>query len=301
MLPASTPIANALTVDVEDYYQVQALTRAHPMADWESRESRVERSTETLLEIFDDAGAKATFFTLGWIAERHPALVRRIVAEGHELASHGYCHARVDSQTPEAFAADVRKTRCILEDIGATPVIGYRAATFSVGPDTPWAWRVLEEEGYRYSSSVYPVLRDNYGFHDAPRVAYRPPGTRELIEIPISTVRLAARNWPCGGGGFFRLLPYWASRAAIARVNQADRTPAVFYIHPWELDPDQPRAGNLSLKSRLRHYLNLRRTGPRLRRLVRAFEWDRMDRVFKLGAPVAHPAHPAHPAGAVVA
>lgn len=282
MFPVKAPITNALTVDVEDYYQVQALADAYPMADWDSRESRVERNTDAILQIFADVGAKATFFTLGWIAERHPALVRRIVAEGHELASHGYCHTRVDSQTPRAFAADIRKTRAILEDIGATPVIGYRAATFSVGRDTPWAWPVLEQEGYRYSSSVYPVARDLYGFPDAPRAVYRPPGTRRLVEIPISTVRLAHRNWPCGGGGYFRLLPYWVSRGAIARVNRAERAPAIFYIHPWELDPDQPRPRRLTLKSRLRHYLNLHQTRPRLERLTRAFHWDRVDRVFRL-------------------
>jgi polysaccharide deacetylase family protein (PEP-CTERM system associated) len=282
MPQAAKPITNALTVDVEDYYQVQALAGAHPMADWDSRESRVERSTDAILQTFADAGVKATFFTLGWIAERHPALIQRIAAEGHELASHGYCHTRVDSQSADAFAADIRKTRAILEDIGATAVCGYRAATFSVGPTTPWAWSVLEQEGYRYSSSVYPVVRDNYGFHDAPRAPYRPPATRNLIEIPISTLRLAGRNWPCGGGGFFRLLPYWMSREAIARVNEADRIPAVFYLHPWELDPDQPRPRGLPLKSRVRHYLNLRKTRPRLERLVRAFRWDRMDRVFGL-------------------
>jgi polysaccharide deacetylase family protein (PEP-CTERM system associated) len=285
MSPAEKPITNALTVDVEDYYQVQALAGAHPMKDWDSRESRVERGADAILQTFADAGVKATFFTLGWIAERHPALVRRIVAEGHELASHGYCHTRVDSQTPEAFAADIRKTRTILEDIGGTPVIGYRAATFSVGPTTPWAWSVLEQEGYRYSSSVYPVARDNYGSKDAPRAAYRPPGGCNLIEIPISTVRMGHRNWPCGGGGFFRLLPYWVSREAIARVNRADRTPVIFYLHPWELDPDQPRSRGVPLKSRVRHYLNLGKTQPRLERLVRAFQWDRMDRVFRLDQP----------------
>jgi polysaccharide deacetylase family protein (PEP-CTERM system associated) len=283
MSPTAKPITNALTVDVEDYFQVQALASAHPMADWDSRESRVERGAEAILQTFADAGVKATFFTLGWIAERRPALIRRIVAEGHELASHGYCHARVDGQTPETFAADIRKTRAILEDVGATPVIGYRAATFSIGPTTPWAWSILEREGYRYSSSVYPVVRDNYGDPDSPRAPYRPNGTNQLIEIPISTVRLAGRNWPCGGGGYFRLLPYWLSKSAIAAVNRADRMPAIFYIHPWELDPDQPRPRNLPVKSQLRHYLNLRKTKPRLERLTQAFRWDRMDRVFNLG------------------
>jgi polysaccharide deacetylase family protein (PEP-CTERM system associated) len=286
---AEHSITNALSVDVEDYYQVQAMAGAYRMADWDGCESRVERNTEAILETFADAAVKATFFTLGWIAERHPQLVRRIVAEGHELASHGYCHARVDSQTPQLFGADVRKTRRILEDIAGVAVRGYRAATFSVGPQTPWAWRVLEEEGYAYSSSVYPVVRDYYGFRDAPRTPYRPSGVDNLIEIPISTVRFANRNWPCGGGGYFRLLPYSVSGAAITQLNRGEMTPAVFYIHPWELDPDQPRPPNLPLKSRVRHYLNLSKTRARLTRLVNAFRWDRIDRAFDL-ATVAAPA-----------
>jgi peptidoglycan-N-acetylglucosamine deacetylase len=290
----STPaprIANALTVDVEDYYQVQALAGVYRRDGWETCESRVERNTDAILQIFADAGAQATFFTLGWIAERHPALVRRIVAQGHELASHGYQHARVDSQTPEVFRADVRESRQILEDISGAAVRGYRAATFSVGPHTPWAWHVLEEEGYAYSSSIYPVVRDNYGVRDAPRVPYRPQGAERLTEIPISTLRLGGRNWPIGGGGYFRLLPYAASRAAIAQLNRAEGAPAVFYIHPWEVDPEQPRPAGVGLKSRLRHYLNLDKTGDRLAKLARAFRWDRMDRVFDI-APATTPALP---------
>jgi polysaccharide deacetylase family protein (PEP-CTERM system associated) len=280
---ASKPaITNALSVDVEDYFQVQALSGVYAPADWDSCESRVERNTEAILEIFAEAGVRSTFFTLGWVAERCPQLVRRIVDQGHELASHGYRHARVDSQTPEAFRADVRRTRRLLEDVGGAPVAGYRAATFSVGPHTPWAWQVLEEEGYAYSSSVYPVQRDYYGFRDAPREPYRPAGAERLLEIPIATARLGGRNWPCGGGGYFRLLPYPVSEAAIAYVNRVERAPAVFYIHPWELDPGQPRPAGVPLKSRVRHYLNLDKTRERLGRLVRSFRWDRLDRVFDI-------------------
>ena len=280
---------NALSVDVEDYFQVQALESAYPRGSWESCESRVERNTDCLLELLDDAGVSATFFVLGWIAERQPTLLRRLAAAGHEIASHGYHHARVDGQTPAMFSEDVRKTRSILEDIAGVKVRGYRAATFSVGPRTPWAWRVLEEAGYTYSSSVYPVARDLYAFPDAPRTPYRPEQTESLIEIPISTVRFAGRNWPCGGGGYFRLLPYGVSRAAIERVNRTEGVPAVFYLHPWELDPLQPRARGVPIKSQLRHYLNLSKTAGRLRRLVRDFEWDRVDRVFKLDAsPCPH-------------
>jgi polysaccharide deacetylase family protein (PEP-CTERM system associated) len=283
--PAGYRITNALSVDVEDYFQVQALSGAFPMQRWEGCESRVERNTDALLETFADAGVHATFFTLGWIAERHPGLVRRIVQGGHELGSHGYCHARVDSQTPDEFRADVRKTRALLQDLGGVDVLGYRAATFSVGPKTPWAWRVLEEEGYAYSSSVYPVVRDNYGVRDAPRTPYRPEATERILEIPLAAVRIGNRNWPCGGGGYFRLLPYSVSQAAIARMNEVDRMAAVFYIHPWEVDPGQPRVREAPLKSRLRHYLNLSKTQTRLSRLTRAFAWDRMDRAFALETP----------------
>lgn len=282
------PILNAMSVDVEDYFQVQALSPVFAPSDWDGCESRVERNTDLLLDIFAEADIKATFFTLGWIAQRHPALVRRIAAGGHEVASHGFRHARVDSQTPAEFREDVKKTRLLLEDIAGTPVRGYRAATFSVGPGTPWAWPVLEEAGYAYSSSVYPVARDFYSFPDAPRVPYKPAGTDNFLEIPISTVRFANRNWACGGGGYFRFLPYAASRAGIAHVNKAEHRPAVFYLHPWEVDPGQPRVRGLSAKSRFRHYVNLSRTEGRLRRLAKDFRWGRVDAAFQTG--VAQPA-----------
>jgi polysaccharide deacetylase family protein (PEP-CTERM system associated) len=278
-------ITNALSVDVEDYFQVQALAEAFPPQRWDACPPRVEANTERLLEIFAEAQVQATFFTLGWIAERNRSLVRRIVEAGHELASHGWSHVRVDRQTPVEFRADVARTRRLLEDISGTAVAGYRAATFSVGPHTPWAWRVLEDEGYRYSSSIYPVARDNYGVPDAPRTPYRPAGTAALLEIPIATVRFGGRNFACGGGGWFRMLPYAVSRAAIARINGAEGQPAVFYIHPWEVDPGQPRARGVPLKSRLRHYVNLARTQDRLARLTHAFAWDRIDRVFPLDRP----------------
>jgi polysaccharide deacetylase family protein (PEP-CTERM system associated) len=288
----TAPVINALSVDVEDYFQVQALERAYARSDWDDYPSRVERNTRALLEIFGAAGVKATFFTLGWVAERHPELVRAIAGAGHEVASHGYGHVRVDLGSPEEFRADIRRSKAILEDIGGMPVRGYRAATFSVGPHTPWAWPILEEEGFRYSSSVYPVTRDFYAYPDAPRGVFRPKGVRNLIEIPIATVRFGAKNWPCGGGGYFRLLPYALSRRALARINRRDRLPAVFYIHPWEVDPGQPRAHGVSAKSRFRHYLNLSRTAGRLHRLVRDFRWDRLDSIFldRDGVPLHGPA-----------
>jgi polysaccharide deacetylase family protein (PEP-CTERM system associated) len=297
MPDSGAPLVNALSVDVEDYFQVQALARAYARSGWDDYPSRVERNTCALLEIFGAAGVKATFFTLGWIAERHPQLVRAIARAGHEVASHGYGHVRVDSQSPEEFRADIRRSKAILEDIGGLPVRGYRAATFSVGPHTPWAWPILEEEGFGYSSSVYPVTRDFYAYPDAPRHAFRPADVSRLIEIPIATVRLGAKNWPCGGGGYFRLLPYALSRRALARLNRRDRLPAVFYIHPWEVDPEQPRAHGISLKSRFRHYTTLSRTAGRLHRLVQDFRWDRLDCIFLDSNRVA-PREPASDAAA---
>jgi polysaccharide deacetylase family protein (PEP-CTERM system associated) len=282
MQPSPARIINGLSVDVEDYFQVQALASVYPRSGWDGCESRVERNTQLILDLFSEAAVKATFFTLGWIAERHAGLIRRIADAGHEVASHGFSHVRVDAQSPAEFREDVRRSRGILEDLTGARVRGYRAATFSVGPRTPWAWRVLEEEGYAYSSSVYPVARDFYGSPDAPRKVYRPDGATGLVEIPISTLRLGNRNWPCGGGGYFRLFPYALSKAAIRHVNAAEGASAVFYIHPWELDPQQPRPAGASLKSRLRHYTNLSKTRDRLRRLTQDFSWDRLDRAFLL-------------------
>jgi polysaccharide deacetylase family protein (PEP-CTERM system associated) len=279
-VPSEVRIVNAMSFDVEDYFQVQAFADVCDRAQWGSYQSRVERNTGLILDLLGEQGARATFFTLGWIIERYPHLARRIVAEGHELASHGYAHHRVDRQTPEEFRNDIRRTKRILEDAAGVPVRGYRAATFSLGATTPWAFSILEEEGHAYSSSIYPIAHDNYSNPDAPRFAFRPSGTSRLWEYPISTLRLARRNIPCGGGGYFRFAPYLAFRSAIARINEREHQPAVFYLHPWEVDPDQPRPPGVKLKSRLRHYLNLRRTMPRLKRLLQDFRWDRIDRVF---------------------
>lgn len=276
-------IVNAMSVDVEDWFQVQALAGAVERGSWDSQPCRVERNTELILELFEEHGLRATFFTLGWVAKRCPALVRRIVAGGHELASHGSEHRRADEQSPFGFREDIRRAKCELEDAGGVAVKGYRAPTFSIGPRNLWAFKVLAEEGYAYSSSVYPVRHDLYGMPDAPRFAFFPPGGEGLEEYPVTTLRVMGRNFPCGGGGFFRLLPYAVTRAAIQRVNTADRRAAIFYFHPWEVDPGQPRLPGLPLKSRFRHYLNLDRTEQRLRRLVADFAWDRMDRVFLPG------------------
>ena len=290
---SAAPMVNAMTVDVEDYFQVQALAEAYPRSRWDSQSSRVERNTERVLSLFADHGVKATFFTLGWVAERHKALTRRIVDNGHELASHGYEHVRADSQSREAFAADVGRTKRILEDIAGVPVAGYRAATFSIGRANLWAFEVLAEEGYTYSSSIYPIHHDNYGMPDAPRFAFRPLADGDFLEVPISTVSLAGSNLPCGGGGYFRLLPYACSKLAIGRLNRREGQSSVFYFHPWEIDPDQPRPDRVGLKTRVRHYTNLGRMEARLSRVLSDFRWDRMDRVFMtkpfMGAPAAAP------------
>jgi polysaccharide deacetylase family protein (PEP-CTERM system associated) len=271
-------IANALTVDVEDYFQVSALAPHIPRTDWDSIPCRVERNVERILALLAEANASATFFTLGWIAERYPSMVRRIVAAGHELASHGYGHLRIHEQNESEFSQDIRRAKSLLEDIAGTEVKGYRAPSFSIGRSTLWAFKAIAEAGYRYSSSVYPVRHDLYGMPDAPRFPYRP--RENLLEIPVTTTPVLGRNLPAGGGGYFRLLPYAVSRALIRRVNALEARPAVFYFHPWEIDAEQPRIRGTSLKTRFRHYVNLQRTERRLCRLLRDFQWRSMDQVF---------------------
>jgi polysaccharide deacetylase family protein (PEP-CTERM system associated) len=271
-------IANALTIDVEDYFQVSALSPHIARSDWERLPCRVERNVEVVLALLAESGSQATFFTLGWIAERYPALIRRIVAEGHELASHGYGHRRATEQNRDEFRQDIRKAKSLLEDVAGVVVKGYRAPSFSVDERNPWAFDCMVEVGYRYSSSVYPIRHDHYGMPDAPRFPYRP--RKELLEIPVTTVRILKTNFAAGGGGYFRLMPYEVSRALIRRVNMKEHRAAVFYFHPWELDPDQPRIRGTRLRTRFRHYLNLRRTQPRLQHLLRDFQWRRMDQTF---------------------
>jgi polysaccharide deacetylase family protein (PEP-CTERM system associated) len=279
-LPA---LMNALTVDVEDYFQVSAMAPHIARDSWDAQPCRVERNVQRLLAMFAQHGAHATFFTLGWVAERYPQLVRDIVAGGHELASHGYGHLRASDQSQADFAQDVRRAKALLEDIGGQEVQGYRAPSFSIGHGNAWAFDVLLDAGYRYSSSVYPVQHDHYGMPDAPRFPYAArPG---LTEIPITTARLLGRNLPAGGGGYFRLAPYRLSRWALRRVNAVDRRPAIFYMHPWEIDPGQPRIAGTGLKTRFRHYVNLSRTESRLGHLLQDFNWGRVDEVFGLRLP----------------
>ena len=269
---------NAMSVDVEDWFQVQAFAGVIDRSAWETLPRRVEANTERILALFEAEGVRATFFTLGWVAERHPALIRRIVAGGHELASHGYGHELVHAIGPEAFRADLRRAKAVLEDVGGVAVVGYRAPTFSIGRrSAPWAYAVLAEEGHRYSSSVFPVRHDLYGDPDAPRGPHRPDPSG-VVELPMTTVRVGGRNLPCAGGGWFRLVPYALFRAGLRRVNAEGRA-ALFYFHPWEIDPEQPRvaAGRLA---RFRHYVGLAAMEGRVARLLRDFAWGRMDQVF---------------------
>lgn len=275
-----SPVRNALTIDVEDYFQVSAFAPHIDRADWPRLECRVEANIERILLLLERRRIHATFFTLGWIAERYPAMLRRVAQAGHEVASHGYGHLRASEQSPAQFAEDVGRSKAILEQLTGQAVLGYRAPSFSIGAANLWAFDILQEAGYRYSSSIYPIRHDHYGMPASPRFAWRPRGPHGVLELPVSTVRLRGRNWPAGGGGYFRLLPYVLSRWLLRRINSLDGQAGIFYFHPWELDPGQPRPPGLGARTRFRHYLNLGRMEARLARLTHDFAWDRMDRIF---------------------
>ena len=273
-------LLNAMSVDVEDWFQVQAFAGVIARDRWEGLDRRVEANTDRVLAQFAEAKVHATFFTLGWVAERHPALVRRIVDAGHELASHGFGHELVHAIGAEKFRADVTRAKAILEDAGGVAVHGYRAPTFSIAPRiAPWAHAVLAETGHLYSSSVFPVRHDLYGAPDAPRVPWR-PDPNGVLELPMTTVRLGGRNLPCAGGGWFRMFPYGLFRTGLARVNAQEKLRGIFYFHPWEIDPSQPRVAEAPPRSRLRHYTGLSAMQGKLGRLLRDFAWDRVDSVF---------------------
>ncbi len=275
---ARATITNALTIDVEDYFQVSAFAPYIARADWEQRECRVERNVDRILALLDEHDTEATFFTLGWVAERYPQLVRRIAEQGHEIASHGYGHQRASDLSPAEFRADIEHAKAVLEDLSGSEVAGYRAPSFSIGPGNLWALEALARAGHRYSSSIYPIRHDHYGMPDAPRFAHQ--AADGLIEVPITTLRLFNRNLPSSGGGYFRLLPYALSRWMLRQVNSADGESAVFYFHPWEIDPDQPRIAGIDRKTRFRHYVNIHRMERRLQSLLGDFKWGRMDRLF---------------------
>lgn len=270
-------LVNGLSVDVEDWFQVGAFEGVIGRDRWDSLVDRVDRNCNLILEMFAEAEVKATFFTLGWVAQRHGALMRRIVDAGHELASHGWDHERVFRFDKASFSADIERARKVLEDAGGQRITGYRAPSFSIDGRTPWAYMALQEQGFEYSSSVAPIVHDHYGWREAPRFAFKPLPWSNLIEIPVTTAHFAGRRLAAGGGGFFRVLPYGFSRWAIRQVNTVDRRPAVFYFHPWEIDPDQPRVPNASMRSRVRHYTNLSVMGDKLKLLIRDFQWGRMD------------------------
>ena len=270
-------IENGLSVDVEDWFQVGAFERVIDKGDWPRLESRVERNTDAVLALFAEAGVSATFFTLGWVAERAPALMRRIVAAGHELASHGVDHQRVFTMTPDQFRADLARARAVLEDASGTAVTGYRAPSFSIDTRTPWAHPILAKAGYAYSSSVAPVVHDHYGWPEAPRFAFRPLADAALIELPVTTARIGRRN-QATGGGFFRLFPSAFTNWAVRQVN-GEGHPAIFYFHPWEIDPGQPRVAAAPLRSKLRHYSRLGAMAGKLRQLVRQHHWGRIDAI----------------------
>jgi polysaccharide deacetylase family protein (PEP-CTERM system associated) len=275
---ARATITNALTIDVEDYFQVSAFAPYIARADWDRRECRVERNVDRILALLDEHDTEATFFTLGWVAERYPQLVRRIAEQGHEIASHGYGHQRASDLSPAEFRADIERAKAVLEDLSGSEVAGYRAPSFSIGPGNLWALEALARAGHRYSSSIYPIRHDHYGMPDAPRFAHQ--AADGLIEVPITTLRLFNRNLPSSGGGYFRLLPYALSRWMLRQVNSADGESAVFYFHPWEIDPDQPRIAGIDRKTRFRHYVNIHRMERRLQSLLGDFKWGRMDRLF---------------------
>jgi len=279
---AASPVVNAMTVDVEDYFQVSAFSQTISVEDWDRLQHRVVANTQAVLELLDESKSFATFFVLGWIAERYPSLVRRIAESGHEIASHGYAHRRVGEQSPGAFSEDVSRTKRLLEDVSGVAVKGYRAASFSLDRSMTWAYEALAAAGYHYSSSVYPIRHDHYGAPDAPREPFAPAAGIGIIELPLTTTRILARNFPCAGGGYFRLLPYPVSAWALRRVNAQECAPGIFYFHPWEIDPGQPRMRPCSVQTRARHYLNLARMRGKLRRLLAEFHWDRMDRVYDL-------------------
>ena len=275
MTPAG--LVNGLTVDVEDWFQVGAFEGVIDRGSWTSLDDRVERNCERILEMFAAADVHATFFTLGWVAQRHGCLMRRIVDAGHELASHGWDHERVFRFDRDSFAADLERSKKVLEDASGAAVNGYRAPSFSIDQRTPWAYMALAEQGFAYSSSVAPISHDHYGWREAPRFAFKPLPWADLIEIPVTTAHFAGRRLAAGGGGFFRVLPYGFSRWAIRQVNEQDRRPAVFYFHPWEIDPQQPRVTGASLRSKVRHYTNLGVMAEKLEQLLDDFAWGRMD------------------------
>lgn len=273
-------ITNAMTVDVEDYFHVGAFENDISRDDWNDLPCRVERNTHKVLELFHRNNIKATFFTLGWVCKRYPELIKEIHNQGHEIASHSVNHDRVFNLSKIDFIKDIKDSKALLEDTIGEAILGYRAPSFSIGEKNIWALECLKEAGYIYSSSVYPIKHDHYGMPTAPRFAFQPINNSEFLEMPVTTFELLNKKLPCGGGGYFRLLPYSLSRMAMKRVNKVDKEPCIFYFHPWEIDPEQPIQENASFKSKFRHYTNLSVMESKIERLFSDFSWGRMDEVF---------------------
>ena len=271
-------LLNAMTVDVEDFFHVSAFESVISPSQWKDYQPRVDTNTRRLLDLFAKNQVKSTFFVLGWVAERYPELIKEIHRQGHEVASHGYAHRRATQQSRDELLQDVKRSKDHLEDLLGEQIIGYRAPSFSIGYSNEWAFEVLAELGFKYSSSTYPVKHDLYGTPDWPRFAYnRPEG---ILEIPIPTLRLMGKQIPIGGGGYFRLYPYKITEKLIAKYLRQEKQPYSFYFHPWEIDADQPRMKNAPLKSRFRHYVNLHRTEGKLIRLLDDFNWSTMRDVY---------------------
>jgi len=277
-------LLNAMSVDIEDWFQVGAFETVIGRADWDQFEHRVERNTNDVLSLFGEAGIKATFFILGWVAERYPQLMQQIAAAGHEIANHGYDHARVFTLSPDQFRADLDRSRKILEDTSGQGVTGYRAPSFSIDQRTPWAHPILAEQGYAYSSSVAPIHHDHYGWAGSPRFAWKPVDQSDFIELPVTTVKLGNKVLAAGGGGFFRLLPYPLYQRSIRKMQRDDGHGAIFYFHPWEIDPEQPRVSKAPIRSKLRHYTNLKVMRAKLLRAGQDFQWGRVDELAALEA-----------------
>lgn len=267
-----------MTVDVEDFFHVSAFESIIQPEQWKDYQPRVDANTRRLLDIFAKANVKSTFFTLGWVAEKYPELIKEIHRQGHEVASHGYAHRRASEQTPEEFKLDVIRSKQHLEDLIGEKVSGYRAPSFSIGYKSEWAFEILAELGFVYSSSTYPVKHDLYGTPDWPRFAYKRP--ENIIEIPIPTLRMLGKQVPIGGGGYFRLYPYQMTKKLISRYLKQEKQPYSFYFHPWEIDAEQPRLNDAPLKSRFRHYVNLSKTESKLEKLLSDFSWSTMKDVY---------------------
>jgi polysaccharide deacetylase family protein (PEP-CTERM system associated) len=264
-----------LTIDIEDYFQVSAFEDIVSKDDWDSYPSRVVPNTSKILSLLDTRNVKATFFILGWTAQKYPDLVKNIFYKGHEVACHGYYHRLIYELTPDEFREDTRKAKNILEQITGTKIIGYRAPSYSITKRTPWAHEILAELGFQYDSSIFPIHHDRYGMPDAPRFSYRVPNL-ELTEYPLSTFLFFTKKVPVAGGGYFRLFPYWFSKMALQNINQRERQPFIFYFHPWEIDPEQPRMRRAKHLSRFRHYINLDKTYGRLQKLIHDFSFGRI-------------------------